>query len=214
MLHALNDLATQITTGNQTTAEAMEYFLNYCATHPDAELIYRASDMILMNNSDAAYLVAPAAKRHAGGHTYLGNRPNNPKQIINGAIYALAKVIKNVMSSAAEAKVARLFMNAKELLPMQTTLNELGHTQPATPMQTDNSTACGITNKTVKQRRSKAIDVRFYWVRDRVQQGQFHIYWAPGSVNFGDYYTQHHSPAHHKRLRPIYLYTTTSPSSL
>jgi hypothetical protein len=43
--------------------------------------------MILMNNSDAAYLVAPEAKSRAGGHTYLGNRPDNPNQIINnGAI--------------------------------------------------------------------------------------------------------------------------------
>jgi hypothetical protein len=162
MLHTLNDLATQITTRNQTTVEAIEHFLNYCATHPDAELIYRASDMVLMNNSNAAYLVAPEAKSCAGGHTYLGNRPDNPNQIINGAIYALAKVIKNVMSSAAEAEVAGLFMNAKELLPIRTTLDELGHTQPATPMRTDNSTACGIANKTVKQRRSKAIDTLLF----------------------------------------------------
>jgi hypothetical protein len=133
--------------------------LNYCATNPDAELLYRASDMVLMNDSDADYLVAPEAKSRAGGHTYFGNRPNNPRQIINGAIYALTKLIKNVMSSAAEAEVAGLFMNAKELLPMRTSLDELGHTQPATPMQTDNSTACGIANKTVKQRRSKAIDM-------------------------------------------------------
>jgi hypothetical protein len=167
-----------------------------------------------MNDSDAAYLVAPGAKSCAGGHTYFGNRPDNPKQIINGAVYALAKLIKTVMSSATKAEVAGLFMNAKELLPIRTTLDELGHSQPATPMRTDNSTVYGIAKKTVKQRRSKAIDMRFYWLQDRVKQGQFHIYWAPGSVNLGDYHTKHHSPAHHKRVRPIYLYMATSPSSL
>jgi hypothetical protein len=41
------------------------------------------------------------------------------------------------MSSAAEAKVAGLFMNGKEHLPMQTALDKLGYTQPATPMRTD-----------------------------------------------------------------------------
>jgi hypothetical protein len=56
-------------------------------------------------------------------------------------------------------------------------------------MRTDNSTACGIANTTVKQQRSKAIDMRFYWIQDRVKQGQFRMFWAPGSVNFGDYYT-------------------------
>jgi hypothetical protein len=81
-------------------------------------------------------------------------------------------------------------------------------------MRTDNSTACGIANKTVKQQRSKSIDMRFYWLCDRVKQGQFKIFWAPGSVNLANFYTKHHSPAHHKRLCPIYLNTATSPSSL
>jgi hypothetical protein len=214
MMHALNDLSTQTTTGTQITADEMEHFLNYCATNPDAALLYRAIDMVLMNDSDAAYLVAPEAKSRPGGHTYFGNRPDNPKQISNGTVYALAKLIKNVMSSAAEAKVAGLFMIVEELFPMRTTLEELGHPQPATPMQTNNSTACGIANKIVKQRRSKAIDMRFYWLQDRIKQGQFHIYWAPGSINLGDYYTKHHSPAQHKRVHPIYRYTATSPSSL
>jgi hypothetical protein len=169
--------------------------------------------MVLMNDNGAAYLVAPGAKSRAGGHTYFGNKPSNPKQIINGAVYALAKLIKNVTSSAAETEVVGLFMNAKELLPMRTTLEKLGHPQQATPIRTDNITACDIANKTVKQRRSKAIDMRLYWLQDRVKQGQFHIYWAPGAVNLSDYYTKHHSPAHHKRVHPIYLYTTTSPSS-
>jgi hypothetical protein len=63
MLHALNELATQITTGTQTTAEAMHHFLDHCAsTNPDAALMYRASDMELKNDSDASYLVAPEAR--------------------------------------------------------------------------------------------------------------------------------------------------------
>jgi hypothetical protein len=118
MMHSLNDLATQTTTGTQSTVAATEHFLNYCATNPDAALLYRASDMVLMNDSDAAYLVAPGAKSRAGGHTYFGDKSSNPKQIINGAVYALAKLIKNVMSSAAETEAAGLFMNAKVLLPM------------------------------------------------------------------------------------------------
>jgi hypothetical protein len=56
MLHALNDLATQTTKGTEKTMEAFTHFLNYCATHPDAELILRASNMVLHNHSDAAYL--------------------------------------------------------------------------------------------------------------------------------------------------------------
>ena len=40
------------------------------------------------------------------------------------------------------------------------TLNDLGHPQPPTTLVADNSTASGIANDTVKQRRSKAVDMR------------------------------------------------------
>jgi hypothetical protein len=64
--------------------------------------------------------------------------------------------------SAAEAGIGTLFLNGQEALPIRVTLNELGHTQPATPMETDNSAAAGFANDTIKQKRSKNIDMRFY----------------------------------------------------
>jgi hypothetical protein len=72
-------------------------------------------------------------------------------------------------------------------------------------MVTDNECARGIANDTVKQKRSKAIDMRFYWIRDRVAQNQFKICWQKGSDNLADYYTKHHPPAHHQRMRSRYL---------
>jgi hypothetical protein len=53
--------------------------------------------------------------------------------------------------------------------------------------------------------------MRFYWVKDRVEQDQFNVGWAPGDTNMGDYFTNHHSPAHHKRMRPSYLHEKHSP---
>ena len=201
MLHALNDLASQQTNGTQTTIQAILNFLNYASTHPNTKKRYRASDMILTIDSDAAYLVAPQARSRAGGFHYLGNKDGN---LMNGSVAVIAKIIKNVMGSAAEAEVGALYMNAQLAAPMRTTLEELGHPQPATPMKTDNTTASGIINGTVKQQRSKAIDMRFYWLKDRVEQGQFKIFWEPGDENWADYFTKHHPLTHHMRVRPIY----------
>jgi hypothetical protein len=50
------------------------------------------------------------------------------------------------------------------------------------------------------------MDMRFYWVKDRVEQDQFNVGWAPGDTNMGDYFTKHHSTAHHKRMRSYYLH--------
>ena len=171
----------------------MIHFLNYAGTHPDAKKIYKATDMILTIDSDAAYLVASQGRNRAGGYQYMGNKDGN---LMNGSILVIAKIIKNVVASAAEAEVGALFINAQLAAPMRTTLEELGHQQPPTPMKTDSTTANGIINDTVKQQRSKAIDMRYYWLKDRVKQDQFKVFWEPGDANWADYFTKHHPPTH------------------
>jgi len=47
MAHALSTIASAQSSGTQKTREAMIHFLNYCATHPEATVRFRASDMIL-----------------------------------------------------------------------------------------------------------------------------------------------------------------------
>ena len=116
----------------------------------------------------------------------------------------LAKTIKHVMSSAAEAEMLALFMNAQELIPLRLCLDEMGHKQPPTTMKTDNSTAMGIANETIKQKRSKSMDMRIHWVRDRIKQNQFKITWEAGASNLADCPTKHHTGTHHKQVRPIY----------
>jgi hypothetical protein len=102
------------------------------------------------------------------------------------------------MSSAAEAEIGAVFINEKEGAVLRTTLEELGYKQPPTPMETENTTVTGYSNVTIKQKRTKAMDMRFYWIKDRVKQGQFKIYLGSGNPNLADYFTKHHSPAHHK----------------
>ena len=117
--------------------------------------------MILTIDGDAAYQVVAKSRSRAFGYHYLRKLDG---KLFNGAIFILAKIIKSVMQSAAEAEAecGGLYMNAKEAVPMRVILEELGHPQPATPMRTDNSTADGIRNKTVNQKQSKSMDMQFY----------------------------------------------------
>ena len=89
--------------------------------------------------------------------------------------------MKAVMSSATEDETGALFYSGKEAAPLRIALAEMGHPQKATPIQTDNACAPGITNNTVKQKRSKAMDTRFYWIKDRVEQGQYQVHWQKGA---------------------------------
>jgi hypothetical protein len=211
MLVALGTIASKQTRGTKSTAQAVTQLLNYAAAHPDATIRYHASDMCLHIHSDASYLSEANARSRAGGTFFLSSKPTNttntpnPAAPYNGAIHTISAIMANVMASATEAEFGALFHNARDAVPLRTALIEMGHPQPATPIQTDNACAAGLSNETVKQRRSKAIDMRFYWIRDRIKQGQFLVYWAPGTDNLADYFTKHHSPAHHKLMRSRYL---------
>ena len=46
----------------------------------------------------------------------------------------------------------------------------MGHLQPATSMQVENSTFDSIMNKKIEQKLSKAMEISSYWVRGRVKQ--------------------------------------------
>jgi hypothetical protein len=209
MLVTLSSLASKQAKATKLTNSDVHRFLDYCATHPDATLKYQASDMILKIHSDAGYLNESKGRSRAGGHFYLGNK-DNANDINNGAILNPTGILKHVASSASEAELGALFVNCKEGVILRQTLQDMGHPQPTTPVQTDNSTASGIANDTLKQQRSRAMDMRYHWIRDRVTQKQFLIFWQPGKDNKGDYFTKHHSPMHHQTVRPVYLYCPSS----
>ena len=125
----------------------------------------------------------------------------------------VAKILKMITSFDIETEVAATFYYAKEALPFRVTLSEMGHPQPPTPMEVENETAIGFLEITMKQKRIKAIDIRFYWVKDRVNQNQFMIYWRPGANNVRDYVSKHYSPAHHQTMRPIFFVNLVLPKS-
>ena len=154
MQHALNKIAVATTKSTEHTEKAVIQFLDYCATHLEPQIRYQASDIILNIDSDASYLVKPESRSRMGWFHFLGNKDG---KLFNGPILVLAKVIQNVMASAVEAEVVGLFMNAQEAVPERTTLIELGHPHPPTPLKTDNSTADGILNGTVNQKRSHCL---------------------------------------------------------
>ena len=156
--------------------------------------------MIYSIHSDAGYLNEANARSRAGGHHYLStNQPFPPN---NGAILTVSEIIKEVMSSAAEAELGALYVNARKGVEIRNILWESGHRQPPTPIQMDNSTAESIVNSRIQPKRTKAMDMHFHWLRDRsVNQDQFRFLWRPGNTNLADYWTKHHPASHHRNIQ-------------
>jgi hypothetical protein len=203
LLVALSSLASAQAAPTAYTLELVKWLLNYAVTQPDAILTYEKNDMILAVHSDASYLSEAAARSRVGGHFFCSTDVEDPPNI--GAILNISKIITAVMSSAAEAELGALYINAREAVPMRQILEEMGHRQLKTPIQTDNSTDFGVVNNNIQPRRTKAMDMRFHWLRCRDSQGQFRYYWHPCSNNRADYWTKHHCAAHHIEKRPEIL---------
>ncbi len=183
--------------------ENIKLFLDYAASHQDAILTYQASDMVLIVHNNASYLSKPKARSCAGGHFVMSSNVTNPHN--NGAVLNIPQLIKAVMSLAAEAELGALYINAYKAVPMRQLLTEMGHIQPRTPIQTNNSTACGVVNSNIQPWQAKAMDMRFHWLRCHEAKRRFRFYWAPGKSNLGDYWTKHHCAAHHIEKRPTIL---------
>ena len=207
MLPAIGSIATNLSTSSWAdTNNCMSHFLNYAATHPDAQITYKASDMHHWTHTNSSYLTEPKAQSQAGGYHYFSDKPTlpikdtDPAPMQNHPIHVICKVIDAVMSSTQEAETGDGYINACESIPICQTAIEMGHPQGPTQLQFDNKCAHGIITGELKQKQSKSMDMCFHWLRDRANQQQFHVHWKHGETNLGDYPTTHHLTKHHKNV--------------
>jgi hypothetical protein len=77
------------------------------------------------------------------------------------------------MSLATEAELAGLYIMACKAVYIRLILEELGHKQPPTPLQTNNAMADAVINGKIQPKQTKAMDMRFHWLRDCKCQQKF-----------------------------------------
>jgi hypothetical protein len=215
VLMALSSIAVEQTKATVKTMARCVQLLDYLASNSDAKVRFHASNMVMNIHTDASYLSETKARSRACGHFFMGWLPKNGEPIrINGAFYVNTTILRFVVASAAEAELGALFHNCQDGIIFRQTLADLGHPQPRTPVHCDNATAVGIASNTVKRQRSRAMEMRFFWIGDKVAQGMYDISWHPGQENLADYQSKHHIGAHHLAVRPWYLHTKNSPQYL
>ena len=57
-------------------------------------------------------------------------------------------------------------------------------------------------------------DMCYHWIKDRIAQGQFNLFWASGKQKREDYFTKHHPLAHHLLMCPLNLHTANHVSHM
>ena len=93
-------------------------------------------------------------------------------------------------------------------------LEVVSHPQPQTPVHIDNTTAVGIVNSTIKRQRSRAMEMRYFWLLDQYVQKRFSFSHHPGAENLGDYPSKAHTGRIHRHVRPYFQHEDNSPRDI
>jgi hypothetical protein len=185
MCTAIHELGAIQSAPTQNDMAKLDRLLQYAASHQNNGIRYYASSMVYNMLSDASYLCRPRARSAYGHLGYLGD-----DKWINGPISCAAKMVSCVVASVAEAELAGGFQAAQIGVQHRNTLRDLGYPQPATHLRMDNTVALGIAEGKTNGKRSKSMDMRFFWLADRVAQRQFNTSHVPGQWNIADFFTK------------------------
>ena len=119
-LAAIGSISSNISTSQWKDIQfRTNHFLDYIATHPNAKIIYKKSDMHLWTHTDASYFTEPKARSRAGGYIFLSKKtthpidPSSPAPPDNGSILVIYKIIDTIMASAMEAEIGAALIHAK-----------------------------------------------------------------------------------------------------
>ena len=90
---------------------------------------------------------------------------DSPNRANNGATLTVAKITKVVMSSAAEAESGALYINYRETIAVRHALIEMGHPQPPTSIQTNNTAALCVVINILQPTQMKGIPmINMSWI--------------------------------------------------
>jgi hypothetical protein len=96
-------------------------------------------------------------------------------------------MISCVVASVAETELAGGFQIAQAAVHFR---SDLGYPQPPTLLRMDNTVAIGIATESINAKRSKSMDVRFFWVIDRVRRAQFVVKHVSRQWNIANHFTK------------------------
>jgi hypothetical protein len=93
----------------------------------------------------------------------MGSNTDKTNRLTNEETLIIGTVLKHVMSSACKIR--------------NNPLHHSGRTgtssPPPTPLQTGNTITTGYSNGKIKQKRTRAMDMRFYWEKTGSHKGNF-----------------------------------------
>ncbi len=152
---------------------------------------------------DASYAVHPDMKSHTGGALSLGT----------GVIYGTSKSQKLNTKSSTEAEIVGTDDVMPQILWTLYFLEAQGYKIKKNTLYQDNKSSILLeTNgRGSSGKRTRHIDVRYFFIADRVKSGEIHIEHCPTGIMIADYFTKPLQGALFRKLRDMVMGNTDIP---
>jgi len=203
-VRAISDHQSQ---ASERDRRACDRLLSYGHTHRNAVQRYYATDMIARASSDASHQSLDHSGSVVASYIHLVNRDSDDT-FVNSPTATICRRSRTVCSAASETEYASLYETGCALMPVRTILAALDFPQETTTIYTDNLIAKNICARLVRPKRSKAIDMRYHWIRDRVDDKYFDVVWLPStskSIMCVDALTKIHPVKKHEELVSLFM---------
>jgi transposase InsO family protein len=153
--------------------KAVKHLFRYLQSTKDVKLVYGSdpSDELFSTFTDAAHGDVKDNGRSTGGYVV---------KIGGAAVSWSSKVQPFVALSTAEAEFIAAVEAGKEIMWMRNLLREIGYsvTDPSL-MRCDNQSAIQVSKNPEHHGRMKHLDLRFFWLREKVEDDDIAITYIP-----------------------------------
>ena len=186
---AVQMLARAMSKPTESDMVAAKRVLGYLYGTASHGITYHSGLVVVKNGlrhnvaySDADWATCPVSRKSTSGYIiYLAGGPvsyRSSKQPI-------------VANSSCESEFVAIADTAKEVIYVQDIIAEIiGCTPPVFTVYVDNQGAIDLSKNDVFHRRSKHIDVRYFFIRDCVAKKAFKLAWVPTDDNVADGFTK------------------------
>ena len=198
LLLAISFLCTRVSKSTTQDQGKLKRVLEYINGSMDLEYTLGADDLGKLRTwVDASFAVHPDMKSHTGGVISMGT----------GGIACKSSKQKLNTKSSTEAEV----VGASDYLPntvwMKMFLEAQGHKVKESILEQDNESAIKLekNGRTSAGPRSRHIDIRFFWIKDRTKDGEIEIRHCPTLQMLADFFTKPLQGALFRKFRDVIL---------
>lgn len=168
---------------------AFKRVLRYLKGTSHLGLSLGGSSVDLQIYADSDYAACPDTRRSSSGYTAF---------VAGGCVSWRSHKQNNVSTSSTEAEYRAAYEGAQEAVWIRRLLQNLGYSQTtSTKLLCDNQSSMALQRNPLYKSRSKHFEVKYHWIREKVEDGTISPVYVPTAEMIADICTKAlHRPQH------------------